>query len=178
MKPLLGTGTVLGTHIWPEGNDVPVAVDLLVLDWGGPVGDRHHGITMKSDTRQKWLYPRGTEIANYRQLSIVSAEELAEVATTLGLGQLEPGLIADNLYLSGVPTLTALAPMTRLVFSGGPVVLLGGENDPCTIAGKLIGDVHGTKPSAFPKAAMHKRGVVGWVERPGEIRPGDTFTVR
>jgi hypothetical protein len=178
MNPPLGTGTVLGTHIWPAGIDVPFAVDPLVLDWGGPVGDRHHGVTMKSDVRQKWLYRKGTEIANYRQLSIVSAEELAQVAATMGLTELAPGLVADNLFLSGVPTLTTFAPMTRLVFSGGPVVLLGGENDPCTIAGKLIGDVHGTKPSAFPKAAMHKRGVVGWVERPGQIRPGDTFTVR
>lgn len=178
MTPLLGAGTVLGTHIWPAGLDVPVAVDPLVLDWGGPIGDRHHGVTMQSDTRQKWLYPKGTEISNYRQLSIVSAEELAQVAASLGVAELGPGLIADNLYLSGVPMLTTLAPMTRLVFSGGPVVLLGGENDPCTLAGKLVGDVHGTKAHAFPKAAMHKRGVVGWIERPGEIRPGDTFTVR
>jgi hypothetical protein len=26
----------------------------------------------------------------------------------------------------------------------------------------------------FPKAAMHKRGVVGWVEREGHIAEGDT----
>ncbi|MCZ7542157.1 MAG: hypothetical protein M5R40_00830 [Anaerolineae bacterium] len=28
-----------------------------------------------------------------------------------------------------------------------------------------------------PQLAVHKRGVVGWVERPGVIRPGDRVRV-
>ena len=56
--------------------------------------------------------------------------------------------------------------------------MLGGENDPCTIAGGMIADVHGITPHSFPKAALHKRGVTGWVEHPGEIRPGDTLEIR
>ncbi len=172
------TGVVVATHIWPPGHDVPTPVDSLVLDWGGPVGDRHHGLTARSDTRQRQHYERGTEIRNHRQVSLVAAEELAEVAAAMGVPELGPGLIADNLYLRGVPQLTALPRMTRLVFAGGAVLMLGGENGPCTISGALIEAVHGTPPSAFPKAALHKRGVTGWVEHPGEIHPEETFEVR
>lgn len=178
MRPLLGAGIVSGTHVWPVGADVPVAVDPLVLDWGGPVGDRHHGVTMKAGSRQRWLHPEGTEIANYRQLSIVGAEELAEVARAMGVPELAPGLIADNLHITGIPALTALPPMTRLIFASGAVVVVGGENDPCAIAGRLVAAVHGTAPAAFPRAAQHKRGLTGWVERPGAISPGEAVEAR
>ncbi len=172
------TALVVACHVWSADADVPVAVDPLVLDWGGPVGDRHHGLTMRSDTRQSRHYPRGTEIRNHRQVSIVEETELDEVAAAMGIARLEPGLIADNLYLRGAAGLTALPRMTRLVFGSGAVIMLGGENDPCTIAGAMVGAVHGTRPERFPRAAMHKRGVTGWVEHPGEVRPGDIIEIR
>lgn len=171
------TPTVVGLHVWPAGADVPTPVDELVLDWGGPVGDRHHGETMLSDTRQKSVYERGTRIRNHRQVSIVDAAELARIAEALGIPALAPGLIADNICTSGVEDLTALPRMTRLVFDGGTVLMLGGENFPCTIAGGLVAAAHGTRPEAFPKAAMGLRGVTGWVEHPGTIRPGEGLRV-
>lgn len=176
--PVRASGTVVATHVWPDSAQVPVAVDELVLDWGGPVGDRHHGITAESDTRQRAFYPRGTEIRNHRQVSIVAEEELTQVAAAMGVPSIAPGLIADNLYVRGVPALSATPGMTRFVFHGGVVLMIGGENHPCTISGALIGDVHGTRPSAFPKAGMHLRGVTAWVEHPGVIVPGETFDVR
>ena len=172
------TGTVVATHLWPPDQSTAVQVDALMLDWGGPVGDRHHGLTARSDTRQREHYERGTEIRNHRQVSIVSAEEMAAVAVAMGIPGIGPGLIADNLYVTGVPELTALPRMTRLVFEGSAVLMLGGENGPCTISGALIEAVHGTAPSAFPKAALHRRGVTGWVEHPGTINAGATFEVR
>ena len=172
------TAVVVGLHVWPAEAEVPVAVDPLVLDWGGPVGDRHHGLTMRSDVRQKPHYERGTEIRNHRQVSIVERSELDEVARALGVTGLAPGLIADNIYLSGAADLTTLPPMTRLVFSGGAVLMLGGENDPCTIAGAMVEAVHGTPATRFPKAAIHKRGVTGWVEHPGEVRVGESVEIR
>ena len=171
------TAAVVGLHVWPAGADVPVAVDELVLDWGGPVGDRHHGETMLSDTRQKSVYERGTRIRNHRQVSLVDLTELACIATALGVPALEPGLIADNICTDGIDDLTSLPRMTRLMFEGGAVLMLGGENFPCVIAGGLVAAVHGTRPEAFPKAAMGLRGVTGWVEHPGTIRPGEGLQV-
>ncbi|CAB4962368.1 unannotated protein [freshwater metagenome] len=172
------TAAVLGCHVWPAGSGVPIAADPLVLDWGGPVGDRHHGLTMRAGSRQSRYVAKGTEVRNHRQVSIVEESELDEVAASLGIASIGPGLVADNIYLSGAAGLTALPPMTRLVFSSGAVVVLGGENDPCAITGRLVAAVHGTAPSAFTRAAAGKRGVTGWVERPGEIRPGDTAEIR
>jgi MOSC domain-containing protein YiiM len=149
-------------------------VDELVLDWGGPVGDRHHGVTMRSDTRQRWLYPAGQEIRNNRQLSLVDTTELAQIAARMGLPELSPGTVADNICTDGIADLTATSPMSRLVIGEDDpvVVVLAGENTPCTIAGGLVQARYGTPAESFPKAAIHLRGVTGWVERPGTVQVG------
>jgi hypothetical protein len=36
---------------------------------------------------------------------------------------------------------------------------------------------YGTQAHKFPKAAIHLRGITGWVERPGVIRIGDLIEV-
>jgi hypothetical protein len=168
---------VVATHIWPAGADIPAPVDALDLDWGGPVGDRHHGLTMSSDARQADVFARGTEIRNHRQVSIVDLSELAEIAQNLGIERIEPGLIADNICTDGITHLTRLPRMTRLVFASGAVLMLGGENLPCVIAGAMVATAHGSRPESFPKAAMGLRGVTGWVERPGIVHPGDAIEV-
>lgn len=171
------TARVVGLHVWPADAEVPRAVDELVLDWGGPVGDRHHGETMLSDVRQRPVFERGTRIRNHRQVSIVDAGELARIAAAMGIPAIEPGLIADNICTEGIDDLTTLPRMTRLVFDGGVVLMTGGENLPCTIAGALVEAAHGTRPEAFPRAAMGMRGLTGWVEHPGTVRPGEGLRV-
>lgn len=168
---------VHATHIWPADLSTPIGVDTLELDWGGPVGDRHHGELMSSDTRQSRVFPRGTTIRNHRQLSIVDVDELAQIAAALGIARIEPGVIADNICTSGIEALTSLPRMTRLAFPSGAVVMLGGPNAPCTIAGGMVAQIYGSRPEAFPKAAIGRRGVTGWVERPGTVRAGDAITV-
>lgn len=168
---------VVATHVWPEGAAVPVPCDELALDWGGAIGDRHHGETMRSNARQKEVFTRGTQIRNHRQVSIVDTAELARIAAALGIESIDPGVIADNICTQGIERLTALPRMTRMEFPSGAVLMLGGENNPCTIAGGLVGDRYGTAAHAFPKAAMRLRGVTGWVERPGAVRPGDAITL-
>lgn len=171
------SATVVATHIWPAERSTPLAVDALDLDWGGPIGDRHHGITMLSDTRQKSVYARGTQIRNHRQVSLVDVAELTAIAHALGIDDLPAGVIADNICTSGITELTSLPRMTRLVFSSGAVLMLGGENMPCTIAGGLVAGQFAIEPAAFPKAALGLRGVTGWVEHPGTVRPGDAIDV-
>ena len=168
---------VVAVHIWPTGADVPIRCDELELDWGGPIGDRHHGLTMSSDTRQKHVFPRGTEIRNHRQVSLVDLAELAEIAAALGVPAVEPGLIADNICIEGIPELTSLPMMSRLVFASGAVLMTGGANAPCTIAGAMVSARHGSRPEAFPKAAIGRRGITGWVERPGIVRAGDGIEI-
>lgn len=171
------TAVVLATHIWPSDSELPIAVEALSLDFAGAIGDRHHGSTMQAGVRQKKLFASGTEIINLRQISIVDRGELDRVAQELGIAAIDPGVIADNIYTEGLDNLTSLPPMTRLEFSGGAMLLLGGENFPCTIAGAMVHRAHGARTESFPKAAMGLRGVTAWVERPALIRPGDRVTV-
>ena len=163
----------LALHVWPTGADTPLPLEELALDWGGPIGDRHHGETMSSNTRQRPVFEPGTTIRNHRQVSIVDSAELAAIAEAMGVPSLSPGLIADNICTVGIPNLTGLPRMTRMVFDGGVVLMTGGVNMPCTLAGAMVQAVHGTTPRQFVKAAMGRRGVTGWVERPGVIRAGE-----
>ena len=170
-------GIVVSTHIWPADSGTPIPVPVLDLDWGGAVGDRHHGVTMSSDTRQTEVFDRGTEIRNHRQLSIVDRAELASIAAALGIDELAPGTIADNICTYGIPHLTSLEPMSRLVFASGAVLMTGGRNAPCTIAGRMVQARYGSPAEKFPKAAFDLRGITAWVERPGQISAGDEVMV-
>ena len=148
----------------------------ITLTLAGVEGDRHAGLTMRSGGRTPH-YPRGTEIRNSRQVSLVSVEELAEVAATMRLPVILPDWLGANVLLEGIPSLSLLPPSTRLFFEGGAVLAVEGENGPCTNAGAAIQaayrDVDGLT-QLFPKAAIHKRGVVAWVECPGAIAEGDS----
>ncbi len=41
----------------------------------------------------------------------------------------------------------------------------------------MVAKAHGTRPEAFPKAAIHLRGITAWVERIGVIRAGESIDV-
>jgi hypothetical protein len=146
---------------------------------GGLEGDRHFGFTRKADARVP-QYPRGTEIHNARQVSIVSEEELARMAANMEVPVIEPEWIGANLVLRGVLNLSRLPPLTRIYFPELASIVLEGENHPCVFPGKAIQAQYPDRPGIgkrFPKAAYHLRGVVGWVERPGMIREGDRVRV-
>ncbi|WP_290546058.1 MOSC domain-containing protein [Aestuariivirga sp.] len=143
----------------------------------GMEGDCHGGLTRKSDSRMLKQYKRNTEVRNSRQLSILSVEELAEVADVMGIPAVKPEWVGANLVLSGIPDLTLLPPSTRLQFPSGAMVVVDAENHPCRYPADIIARRHPEQKKGFVAAAMHKRGVVGWVEAEGMIRVGDKLTI-
>ncbi|MFZ5438599.1 MAG: MOSC domain-containing protein [Myxococcota bacterium] len=162
-----------------KGQFVTRALDVAVLTWAGLEGDRHAGLTLRAGVRQPWA-PKGVELRNTRQLSLVSEEELAAIATELSLARLDYRWLGANLLLRGAPQLTALLPGSRLVSPGGAVVVIDGENEPCRKAGRALAEAlggDGALASRFVKAARGRRGLVGWVERPGVLRPGDSLVL-
>ena len=166
---------------WAPGETfVSTAADSLALTYAGIPGDLHSGLVRKSGAREPW-YKRGTEMRNERQLSILSREELAEVAATLGLAELPPEWIGGNLLLEGISELSLLPPRSLLMFPSGAAVRIDGDNGPCRLSGRAIAKHFADRPKLefeFVQAAKHKRGLVGWVEREGEIRPGDAVQIR
>lgn len=174
------SGRVEGVFI-VEGTAVESAPrSEIVLTYAGVVGDRHEGLVRRSGAREPW-YPRGTPMRNERQVSILSVEELAEVARDLDLPGLPAEWIGANLALSGIAHFSRLPPRTMLTFPSGATIRIDGDNGPCRKSGSSIVRHHPERRDvefAFVKAAMNKRGLVGWVEREGVIRPGDEVRVR
>jgi hypothetical protein len=171
-----------GLYVAPSDHFQTRAVHELRLGFDGIAGDVHAGPTRRSGGREPW-YPRGTEMRNERQLSIVAADELAIVAERMGLAEIKPEWIGANLVLDGVPHLSMLPSGTMLFFKGGVTIKVDAQNGPCRIAGRSIAENAGmTDIEAgallFPKVAKRLRGVVAWVEKPGTIRLDEAISVR
>ncbi len=147
------------------------------LQFSGMEGDCHGGLTRPSDSRMLKQYKRGTTVRNSRQLSILSLEELAEVAERMGIPAVKPEWVGANLVVRGIPDLTLLPPSSRLQFPSGAMVVIDAENHPCRYPADIIARHHPEARMGFVKAAMHKRGLVGWVEAEGMIRTGDAITI-
>ncbi len=159
---------------------VTSAVEELELTYEGIPGDRHAGLTRKSNSREPW-YPRGTQMRNEQQVSILADEELESVAADLDIDQLKPEWIGANIVLAGIEHLSLLPPRTLLMFAGGVTIRVDGGRGPCRHSGRSIAEnVAGREDLelAFPKLAKHRRGLVGWVEVPGTIKPGENVSVR
>lgn len=152
--------------------------DALALVFGGVVGDLHNGPLRKADARTPW-HARGTPIANTRQVSIVSCEELALVAQALSLERVDPAQLGANLVMADAPTLGATPPGTRFVFPSSATLFVTEANPPCRQPARKLAAVH-ARPDleqAFVPAATGKRGLVALVEREGAIAKGDTVRV-
>jgi hypothetical protein len=174
------TATLVATYAALGKDFVSAAVPELSLTFEGIPGDVHAGLTRRSGGREPW-YPRGTVIRNERQVSILSVEELAEIGRGLALEPFRPEWIGANLVLDGVPALTQLPPRTQLMFPSGATIRIDGDNNPCRHAGRAIVRHVPDRPDlefGFVKAAKGRRGLVGWVEREGVIRPGDPVSIR
>jgi MOSC domain-containing protein YiiM len=122
-------------------------------------------------------YPRGTPVANTRQVSILSSEELDEIAAALAIPRLKPEWVGANVVTAGIPELTLLPPASRLSFSSGATLIVDLENSPCRYVSEVIDKHHPGHGAGFVKSAAHKRGVVAWVEREGGIALDDAIVL-
>lgn len=84
--------------------------DVLRLGFDGPEGEAHGGSLRPACSRVAALYARDTPIRNVRQLSILAAEELAEIAADMGLEALDPALLGATMVVSGLPDFSHLPP--------------------------------------------------------------------
>jgi hypothetical protein len=149
------------------------------LEFGGIRGDRHFGITSKADSRQP-MYPRGTEILNRRQITIVSVEELDRIAEELGVEAVLPEWLGANVLVKGFPEWTKLTMGSRILFPSGAGLICMGENQPCTLPGDEIQkhyEDHEKLSLRFVRAGYKRRGIVCAVEKPGIIHANDEVQV-
>jgi hypothetical protein len=182
MPALKKTG-VTGRIVWlglvaDRAAGLPSApVERITARFSGPEGEAHGGLTRPSCSRVLGQYPRGTEIRNTRQFSILSAEELAEIAERMGIALLDPALVGASMVVEGIADFTHLPPSSRLQGEGGATLVVDMENRPCQLPAPFIEAAHPKHGAAFKSAAQGRRGVTAWVEREGAFHLGEAVTL-
>lgn len=147
------------------------------VSFEGFAGERHSGLVSRSDVRYRKQYEKDTPIRNTRQVTMVSVEDLQQIASNLDVGRIEPEWLGANLLVSGIPRFTELPPSARLLFSSGAALVVDNENDPCRYPAAVVDTHYPGAGDRFIAAARNLRGVVSWVEREGAIVLGDEIAV-
>jgi hypothetical protein len=176
--------TVVGLYKGMEETVEKFPEPELTLDRNGVIGDRFYGPTRYSNSGH-------TVIPNDRMWSAVTIEDvmftlahwnklLRDKQLPARLSELDPAWFGPNICFSGMIAFSLVPPGTKFVFSGGPILIVAEENQPCMEAAQFIADQYAAqdvKPELFVKAALLHRGLVGYVEEGGIIRVGDSATV-
>lgn len=170
-------GRIAGLFASCTGGAIKQPAGQLTLTFAGVLDDGHSGMTRPAGVREP-AFKRGHEIANMRQLSLVSLEELAEVAALMGVARIDPGWIAANIAIEGAGPITQFPSGTIIRFQPSQAsIYVTGLNTPCTFAAKLIAKA-GRYPAAdtasFVRHATGRRGLVGIVYAAGVISVGDS----
>jgi MOSC domain-containing protein YiiM len=152
---------------------VTIPMTELHLTFAGTQDEVHAGLTRPSCSRVTSQYAKGTPIRNTRQLSIVSAQELAMIAAKLGLDAIDPAWVGATVVIDGIADFSHIPPSSRLQADSGATVTVDMQNRPCQFPAMTIEAAHPGQGTAFKTAAKGLRGVTGWVEREGVLRVGD-----
>lgn len=171
---ITGTITWLGYVADRDASLASTPLSDVMATFAGVAGEEHAGLTRPSCSRVLTQYKRDTPIRNTRQFSIVSAEELADIAAAMGIQALNPAWLGASMVVSGIPDFTHVPPGTRLQTQAGTTLTVDMENQPCHLPAKVI---EAENSGAFKSAAKDRRGVTAWVEREGLLRIGDTVSV-
>lgn len=177
LKPTDFTATItwLGHVPDREASLASQPLDEMDLTFAGVATEIHGGLTRPSCSRVVSQHPKGTEIANVRQLTILSAEELAQVAEKMGVDAFNPAWAGISLVIEGIPDFSHVPPSSRLQAESGATLVIDMENRPCHLPAKVIDQDAPGAGGKFKNAALGRRGVTAWVERPGTLKVGDTL---
>jgi len=176
LKPTALNAEIVWLGVVPTSDTIrAVPRDQLELGLDGPVGEDHGGRTRKSCVRVSAQHPEGTEIANVRQLSVVSQEELDQIAAGCGLDAIDPIWLGATLVIKGIDDFSHVPPSSRLQGPDGVTLVIDMENRPCRYPGDEIEKDRPGHGRAFRAAAKGMRGVTAWVERPGQLALGQTL---
>ena len=186
MKKFLGKtlkGKVVSLHNGDKEDLSKPPCESLMAEIDGFAGDKHQGPVRKT-WGGEWQ-PAGTIRRNERHWSGVSVEELAHITERLELTEpLSPETLGANLCIEGVPEFSLLPKGTALWFPSGAVLIVEEYNPPCGDMGAQIASKYSTHSSealtktTWLRPAAGRRGLVGVIDVPGEIRVGDEVEVR
>ena len=165
-------------HVTGEGDTLratPFQTVEATLD--GFPGETHGGPTRPACTRVKTQYPRGTEIRNVRQLTILSAEEMADIAARMEMETIDPAWLGASMIIEGIPDFSHVPPSSRLMAPSGAGITIDMENRPCIYPGREIEKEAEGFGKRFKPAATGRRGVTAWMEYGGRLSVGDELVL-
>ncbi len=168
-----------------------VPCDSITLAAGlGVVGDAHAGTLVQHRSRVR----RDPNQENLRQVHLIHAELFAEAAAQAH--QIGPGDLGENITTQGVPLLDL--PVGTLLHLGQVIVRLTGLRNPCRqiddfqkgLLKVVVARADGVPSTGQPTLTatggvdrldgsriVRKAGVMGVVERGGDVRPGQAVDV-
>lgn len=169
------TATVTWLGLVPHRDESEIEthpLEEMPLTFAGMEGEVHAGLTRASCGRVTSQYRRGTEIRNTRQLSLVSADEVARIARSLDLETIDPKWLGASVVLDGIPDFSHVPPSSRLQSEDGVTLTVDMQNRPCQYPAMTIERAQPGHGKAFKAKAKGLRGVTAWVEREGVLRLG------
>ena len=186
MKKFLGKmlmGKIVSVHMGTNEDLSKRSQESITAEIGGFTGDKHQG-PVRETWEGEWQ-PAGTIRRNERQWSAVSVEELAYITERLDLTEsLSPTTLGANLCIESIPQFSLLPKGSLLLFPSGAVLQVEEYNPPCSDMGAQIVSKYSTRSSqpltdkTWLRPASGRRGLVGVIDVPGEIRVGDEVEVR
>jgi hypothetical protein len=178
LKKLIGK--LISVHIGTRNDMSKQPRPSITAELDGFSSDNHKGFSRVAYDHDS--DPIGTVRRNNRQWSGVSLEELNEISAGLCLGEiLTSEDLGSNLCIEGIPEFSKIPKGSRLKFPSGAVLVVENYNPPCRdmaekIAGRYLSqDGASITPRDFILQAKKKRGLVGSIDVPGEIRADDEF---
>ncbi|MEM7439610.1 MAG: sulfurase [Pseudomonadota bacterium] len=154
------------------------AAPQVFASFSGAEGEAHSGLTRPACVRVRTQHPEGTKIANVRQFSIISEEEMALAADQVGLPHVKPEWMGASIMVRGLPDFTYIPPSSRLQNAAGTTLVIDMENRPCKYPGEEeVEPLHPGKGKKLLSALVGRRGVTAWVEREGPLAVGDVFSL-
>ncbi|MEM6371773.1 MAG: sulfurase [Pseudomonadota bacterium] len=179
LKPTSFTARItwLGHVTAQDGTLRATPFDTVDATLDGFPGETHGGATRPACTRVSTQYKRGTEIRNVRQLTILSAEELSEIADAMGLDAIDPVWVGASMVIEGIPDFSHVPPSSRLMAPSGAGIAIDMENRPCIHPGREIEKEAEGFGKRFKPAATGRRGVTAWMEYGGRLSVGDMLVL-
>ncbi|MEC7763947.1 MAG: sulfurase [Pseudomonadota bacterium] len=147
--------------------------DTARLTFAGIEGEDHGGVTRPACSRVSILHPKGTEIRNTRQLTVLAAEQIDKIAENMGLDHFDPAWIGVSVVVEGIPDFSYVPSSSRLQMPDGATLTVDMVNHPCTLSGRSVENFAPGYGPKFKPAAVDLRGVTAWVEREGTLNVGD-----
>lgn len=163
------------------GYSITQEVDILELDYQGIMKDRHYGTHRLSTARERFIFPKGTEIRQHRHVFAVSPYDCKVLSEKLGV-EVTPELLGANLVIKSIDnrpySLSELPENTYLVISQGnashrpqkPIAILVHyvKQQGCGITGNAIAEHYSDKSltKKFMGASKDNRGIVCSIEYP------------